>query len=161
MLRNGYALTDYQKALYSQLFELAQKTMEWVNRQAINIEELHADFTSSYNSLLSKMVSANVAAYKAEAQANVMNLQNEIIKTDALVDVNKLKAVQKSSELDLQVKQETTRISMYTKHYAEAMRATLDNLDINVGVSRSVAVSYKAMLAAHSQRYSGIVLGRQ
>jgi len=160
-IREQFALTDFQKELYSQLFEIAQSTTSWISKQAVAIEQMHADFTSSYNSLLNKLVAANVAAYKAEAEANISNLKNQIIKQDALVDINKMKADQKITEVDLKVKQEMARLSAYTQHYAQAMSSTLENLDINVGVSKAVAVAYKSILAAHSQRYSGITIGRQ
>lgn len=160
-LRNSYSLKDFKKELYANLFELAQKTSDWVGKQAIHVEEIHADFTSSYNSLLNGLVDANIAAYHAEVKANIANLKNEITKRDAIVDINSMKAKQKTSETQLLVEQESARLTEYTRHYAGAMKNSLASLDTNIGISKAVSGSYKSMLSAHAQRYSGVVLGRQ
>ena len=161
MSRNEFIGNDFRKDLYSELFKLAQGTTSWIGKQAINIEELHADFTASNNSLLNKLVSANVAAYKAEVEANIAKLENDITEADARIDINNMKFKQKSGELSLQVRQENERRSAYSKDYATSMKVSTENLSTNVGISKAVASSYEAILASHSQRYSGVVLGRQ
>jgi len=160
-LRNAMGVSDFKKKLYVELFKVAQGTAEWAAKNVVNVEELHASFTASYNQFLSSMVDTNVATYKAEVSANIADFTNQIKKAGAEIDINKMKASEKEAELSLKVKQETSRESTYAKHYSSAMGNTLSSLEASIAASQSVAGSYKAILAAQSQRYSDIIIGRQ
>ena len=160
-LRNAMGVSDFKKKLYIELFKVAQGTAEWAAKNVVNIEELHASFTASYNQFLSSMVDTNIATYKAEVSANIADFTNQVKKVGAVIDINKMKASEKEAELSLKVKQETSRESTYAKHYSSAMGNTLSSLEANIAVRQSVAGSYKAILAAQSQRYSDIIIGRQ
>lgn len=159
--RKSMRESDFKRELYIALFEAAQGTARWAAKNATTIEDIHSSFTASYNSLLSSLVDANVKAYKAEVSSNIANFTAQIEKASAEIDINKMRAEGQQAELKLKVKQENARKDEYIKHYSSAMSSTLNNLDANIATSKSIALGYKATLAAHTQRYGDVVIGRQ
>lgn len=159
--KDVFIRNDFKKELYGELFRLAQGTTDWVGKQAIKIEDLHAKFTASYNSVLDKLVAANVAAYHAEVKANIAVLENDIAKANAEIDINTMRFEQRSGELSLSIRQEVARMGAYATNFSAAMSTSMVGLRSNVSTSKSVSDAYASVLASQTSRFSGVVLGRQ
>ncbi len=154
-------LADRHKQFYIELFNMAQANAEWASKQMVSIEELHSAFTTQYNKLTFSMVDANITAYKAEVMANIAELEIELEKVNAQLDVRGIEFDQLSAEWELKVSQAGSRLSAYAKRYKDNISASMQMLNARMAGGNSVSETYKGILTAYAQRFSAVSVGRQ
>jgi len=152
---------DRKKIFYTSLFDIAQKDASFAASHIKTIEDLHASFTTRYNGLVSKLIDANIAAYKADVLANIKKVELGVKKVGAELDVKALEYDQLSNEFKLNIKQAVSRLNAYASRYSADLRTNIDNLRIRISGSLSAAEGYSKIFQSNALRYSAVSLGRQ
>jgi len=159
--RSDMYKTDIDKIIYKTLFYLAQQYSKWAQSTALSLEEAHADFTSKYNKLVTDVVDANIAAYRAETFANIAKFENEIKKIEANIEIIGIETDLSAEEYDLKVKQETNRLASYVSKYSTDVGSNIEMINARMSGLRSVSDGYKSIFSSTAGMFTGISAGRQ
>jgi hypothetical protein len=159
--RSNMYSDDIDKTIYKALFYLAQQNAIWAQNKGISVEEMHADFTSRYNKLVTDVVDANIAAYKAETFANIATFENEIRKIEANIDIISTETDLSAEEYALNVQQETSRIGAYVNKYSADVGSNIEMITARMAGLRSVSNGYKSIFSSTAGMFTGISVGRQ
>lgn len=152
---------DRQKNIFGELFDMAQKNIQWAYTQGIAIEALHADFTIKYCQLSLDLTTANIAVYKADSQAQLADFETKIKKQKTQLEIESLKLDKQSTEYGLRVEQANQRLAEYSQSYANSVATNLRLLEGRIIGSANVTNGYMKILGGYSGQFTGISRGSQ
>lgn len=158
---NAFKLEDRNRRFFKDLFDLAQDNANWMRNQAVGVESAHASFTEQYNSVVSNVIDAQIAAYKAEVLANISQLELKIKKANAEMSVQDIETTLRTEEYQMAVQQYATRMSSYVSAYRSALSANAGMLGERMNGTEAAAAIYKKLIVGHAQSFGAVSLGRQ
>lgn len=147
---------DREKSVFSELFNMAQENIQWGYTNGIKIEDMHADFTIRYCSLIYNITAANIAAYKAEVMANIAEFEAKIREVETHIEVERLKFTRDSAKWGLEIQQANQRIGSYVQYYAGQMGSNLKKLDARIIGGNHVSDGYKSIFTSTGSRMAAI-----
>ncbi len=156
--RRTERLDDVDRESALALFELAQDSVQWLYRQALDIEQAHSTFTLQYNHLLQELATTNLSIYKVEVEAAMTGYEVELKKLGQELAVEALKFERESSQWKLKIQQANDRIAQYTRAYSASLGANLQQIQARIAGGANLAKGYEAIFAAHAGRHVGLSL---
>jgi len=156
--QRNYKRQDRDRTIFKTLFDLAQENIAWAYKNGIKIERLHENFTARYNRLFLDLTAANIAAYRAEVDANIANFEAELRAIVEEIKNDELRFKRDSAEWDLRVRQYNSRLRAYVADYRARLATNLKLLGTRISGGKNVADGYKAIYSAYSGQYSGVAL---
>jgi hypothetical protein len=148
--------TDRTRNIYSEIAKLAQQNVQWAYENGIKIEQLHSDFAIKYSQIYKDIIDAIVAIYKADVDIAITQLEAQIKKLNAEIEVAKLNIMHDEVEMKLKVEQANSRLSSYVQTYDAAINANVQTTSQRITSATNVAEGYKAIFNAWGGRYSGL-----
>ena len=160
-LISTYFRDDLNSDVYVALADLAQSAYQWAVSKGVTAEQLHSSFTASYNDLVTGMVDANAKAYHAEVMAGISNLENQLTKIDAELDIKSFEIDSQRTEYELNVKQYIGRLDQYVSDYTSDLSTNSAQLATRISGMKAVAEAYERLFTSYSQGFGAVSVGRQ
>jgi hypothetical protein len=148
--------TDRTRNIYSEIAKLAQQNVQWAYENGIKIEQLHSDFAIKYSQIYKDIIDAIVAIYKADVEIAITELEAQIKKLNAEIELAKLNIMHDEVEMKLKVEQANSRLQSYVQTYDASMQTNTQTTGQRIGAATNVAEGYKAIFNAWGGRYSGL-----
>jgi len=154
--RHDLKRSDRERNIFAELFKLAQGSMQWANKNQLQIHEMHTNYVNQYNNLTFNLTSANIAIYKAESMANIAEFEARLQEINAEYQYATINLERESAEYELQIKQITARLGEYAKQYSSYLGSNFKNLDARITGNKNVADGFKSIFSAYGGQVMGI-----
>ncbi len=154
--RNSDRLEDLNNKIIEKMADLARQNIQDAMAKGIQIEQIHADFTTNFARVFHEVTTAIVSAYRAEIDAAIAEFDGELRGIAAKIDLDRINADLDIKYQDLLLGQFRAESDIRLKNAELVIRQNEEVTKTRLSAAQSITDLLKAMSLGATGSLNGI-----